>query len=84
MTCVLHFSASVLELYSQALNAITLFVIGQYNGGANLCEFIIFFLTSMYNVNVLMLVTISVILLCKDKYGMRNRYMVLLRYNSRS
>ncbi len=81
MTCVLHFSASVLELYSQALNAITLFVIGQYYGGVNLCEFIIFFLTSMYN--VLMLVTISEILLCKDKYGMRNRYMVLLRYNSR-
>lgn len=52
-----------------------------YNG-ANLCEFVIFFLTNKYN--ILMLLTIMVAAVCSDKYGFYNRYVTLLRYKSRS
>ena len=51
-------------------------------GGASLCEFIIYFLTNMYN--ILMLVTISVLAVSNDKYGVQNRYVLLLRHRNRS
>lgn len=50
--------------------------------GANLCEFIMFFLTNQYI--ILMLVTMAVIILSSDRHGFQNRYVILTRYKSRS
>ncbi len=51
-------------------------------GGTNLCEFIMYFLTNMYN--VLMLATFLVLEVINDKHGIQNRYVILLRHNSRT